>query len=40
VLEGVPEHRGTLMSPEEHDEEGDMLICVGRSRTPRLVLEL
>jgi ferredoxin-NADP reductase len=40
VLEGKPEHRGTLMSPEEHDEEGTMLICVGRSRSPRLVLEL
>jgi ferredoxin-NADP reductase len=40
VLEGEPEHRGTLMSPEEHEEEGTMLICVGRSRSPRLVLEL
>ncbi|WP_046495337.1 PDR/VanB family oxidoreductase [Streptomyces odonnellii] len=40
VLEGQPDHRGTLMSPEEHDEEGTMLICVGRSRTPRLVLDL
>lgn len=40
VLEGRPDHRGTLMSPEEHDEEGTMLICVGRSRTQRLVLDL
>lgn len=39
VLAGRPEHRGTLMSPEEHDEEGTMLICVGRSRSPRLVLD-
>jgi ferredoxin-NADP reductase len=40
VLEGEPDHRGTLMSPADHDEEGTMLICVGRSRTPRLVLDL
>lgn len=40
VIEGQPDHRGTLMSDEEHDEEGTMLICVGRSRTPRLVLDL
>jgi ferredoxin-NADP reductase len=40
VLEGVPDHRGSLMTPEEHDEEGTMLICVGRSKSPRLVLDL
>lgn len=40
VLEGQPEHRGTLLSPEEHDEEGTMLICVGRSQSSRLVLDL
>ncbi|GHD33763.1 hypothetical protein GCM10007147_38760 [Nocardiopsis kunsanensis] len=40
VLEGQPEHRGTLMSPEEHDEEGTTLICMGRSRSAKLVLEL
>ncbi|GAA3825033.1 PDR/VanB family oxidoreductase [Streptomyces chiangmaiensis] len=40
VLGGTPEHRGSLMSPEEHDAEGTMLICVGRSRSDRLVLDL
>lgn len=40
VLAGRPDHRGTLMSPEEHDEEGTMLICVGRSHSRRLVLDL
>ena len=40
VLEGEPDHRGTLMTPEEHDEEGTMLICVGRSKSQRLVLDL
>ncbi|MCE0763542.1 PDR/VanB family oxidoreductase [Pseudonocardia kujensis] len=40
VLEGQPDHRGTMMTPEEHDEDGTMLICVGRSCTPKLVLDL
>ncbi|WP_030176739.1 MULTISPECIES: PDR/VanB family oxidoreductase [Actinomycetes] len=40
VLEGQPEHRGSLMTPEEHDEDGTMLICVGRSKSPTLVLDL
>jgi ferredoxin-NADP reductase len=40
VLDGEPDHRGTLMTPEEHDEEGTMLICVGRSKSQRLVLNL
>lgn len=40
VLEGAPDHRGTLMSPEEHDEEGTMLICVGRCTSDKLVLDL
>ena len=40
VLEGRPEHRGTLLTPEEHDAEGTMLICVGRSRSAKLVLDL
>jgi ferredoxin-NADP reductase len=40
VLDGEPDHRGSLMTPEEHDEERTMLICVGRSKSPRLVLDL
>jgi ferredoxin-NADP reductase len=40
VLDGEPDHRGSLMTPEEHDEEGTMLICVGRSKSRRLVLDL
>ena len=40
VLDGEPDHRGTLMTPEEHDEERTMLICVGRSKSQRLVLDL
>jgi ferredoxin-NADP reductase len=40
VLDGEPDHRGSLMTPEEHAEEGTMLICVGRSKSRRLVLDL
>jgi ferredoxin-NADP reductase len=40
VLDGEPDHRGSLMTPEEHAEEGTMLICVGRSKSHRLVLDL
>lgn len=40
VLDGEPDHRGSLMTPEEHDEERTMLICVGRSKSHRLVLDL
>ena len=40
VLDGEPDHRGSLMTPEEHAEEGTMLICVGRSKSSRLVLDL
>lgn len=40
VLVGTPEHRDSVMSAEEHDFESTMAICVSRSRTPRLVLDL
>ncbi|CAJ1500614.1 PDR/VanB family oxidoreductase [[Mycobacterium] burgundiense] len=40
VLHGQPDHRGYLMTPKEHDQEGTMLICVGRARTTKLVLDL
>jgi len=38
VLEGEPDHRDTVLSDEER-AEGKMMICVGRSRTARLVLD-
>ena len=40
VLDGVPEHRDSLLTAEEQAAGDTMLICVSRSRTPRLVLEL
>ncbi|WP_328345933.1 PDR/VanB family oxidoreductase [Micromonospora sp. NBC_00421] len=40
VLAGVPEHRDSLLTAQERAAGDTMLICVSRSRTPRLVLEL
>jgi ferredoxin-NADP reductase len=40
VLEGVPEHHDTVLSEREREAGETMMICVGRSRTPRLVLDL
>ncbi|MEO6513031.1 MAG: iron-sulfur cluster-binding domain-containing protein, partial [Nocardioides sp.] len=40
VLEGVPEHRDSLLSDDERAANDTMMICVGRSRSPRLVLDL
>lgn len=40
VLEGEPEHRDSVLDDAERAAGGTMLICVSRSRTPRLVLDL
>ncbi|PXY17114.1 ferredoxin [Prauserella coralliicola] len=40
VREGVPDHRDSLLTDEERAAGETMLICVSRSRGPRLVLEL
>ena len=40
VLEGVPEHRDVVLSEEERQRNDQMMICVGRSKTPLLVLDL
>lgn len=40
VLAGVPDHRDTLLSEEERTANESMMICVGRSKTGRLVLDL
>lgn len=39
VLEGVPDHRDSVLKDADK-EAGDMIICVSRSRTPKLVLDL
>jgi ferredoxin-NADP reductase len=37
VLEGLPDHRDSLLTEEDEDY---VMICVSRSRSPRLVLDL
>jgi len=40
VLEGVPDHRDSVLTSAEREANQVMMICVSRSRTPRLVLDL
>lgn len=40
VLEGTPDHRDTILNEEERAAGNIMMVCCGRSRTPRLVLDL
>jgi vanillate O-demethylase ferredoxin subunit len=40
VLAGEPEHRDVLLSPAERAAGRSMMVCVSRSKSPRLVLDL
>jgi ferredoxin-NADP reductase len=40
VVAGTPDHRDSLLSQEERDAADTMMICVSRSCTPTLVLDL
>nr|WP_296773503.1 cytochrome P450 [Rhodococcus sp. (in: high G+C Gram-positive bacteria)] len=40
VLEGVPDHRDSLLSTEEQNAGDRMMVCVSRSRSAKLVLDL
>ena len=40
VLEGIPDHRDTILSDEEREANKSMMVCVSRSKSPRLVLDL
>ncbi|MCE3554355.1 PDR/VanB family oxidoreductase [Pseudonocardia sp. RS11V-5] len=40
VLEGVPDHRDSVLTAEEQAENDAMMICVSRSCSARLVLDL
>jgi ferredoxin-NADP reductase len=40
VLAGLPEHRDSVLSPAEQAAADTMMICVSRSLTPRLVLDI
>jgi ferredoxin len=39
VLAGTPDHRDSVLDTSEHEDGATMMICVSRSRTPRLVLD-
>ena len=40
VLSGTPDHRDSVLTEAERAEADVMMICVSRSRSPRLVLDL
>jgi hypothetical protein len=40
VLEGVPEHHDTILSDKGRERGRTMMICVGRSKSRRLILDL
>jgi hypothetical protein len=40
VLEGVPDHRDSVLDAEQREAGDCMMICVSRSCGPRLVLDL
>jgi len=40
VLEGRPQHRDVLLTPEERAANRTMMICISRADSPRLVLDL
>lgn len=40
VLEGVVDHRDSLLTPEEQAAHDTMFVCVSRAACPRLVLDL
>jgi vanillate O-demethylase ferredoxin subunit len=40
VLDGVPDHRDAILTPQERAENRTMMICVSGAKTARLVLDL
>jgi ferredoxin len=40
VIEGIPEHRDSVLTEEERSVGDAMMICVSRSLTPTLVLDV
>lgn len=40
VLDGVPDHRDSLLDEDEKALNDTMMVCVGRSLSPRLVIDL
>lgn len=40
VKEGEPDHWDMYLTPEEQEKGDCMMVCVSRSKSPRLVLDL
>jgi vanillate O-demethylase ferredoxin subunit len=40
VIEGQPDHRDLVLSPDEHARNDQMMVCCSGSKTPSLVLDL
>jgi len=40
VLEGIPDHRDSILTPAEQEGNDIMMVCCGRAKTPTLVLDL
>lgn len=40
VLEGVPDHRDAVLSPEERASNKTIMVCCSGSKTPKIVLDL
>lgn len=40
VLEGLPDHRDQILTPEERSRNDRMLVCCSGSKTPSIVLDL
>ena len=40
VKEGEPEHWDMYLTPEEQEKNDCMMVCISRSKSPKLVLDL
>jgi tetrachlorobenzoquinone reductase len=40
VIEGIPDHRDSFLSDEEKAENGKIMVCCSRSKSPVLTLDL
>ncbi len=40
IIEGEVDHRDSVLSPEEQDDDFAMMICVSRAACPRITIEL
>jgi ferredoxin len=40
VIEGLPDHWDMYLTPQEQEKGDCLMICISRSKSPRLVLDL